>query len=114
MRALNDKFFKEFLSGGKYSGLVERVHYDKDLDLEFRGNYINIYYQGHSILKLGQSGAIEIDKAFTENGCNKLPKKIPDITNYLKLVPFIKDNVSCHSHENDAGERISKKNRELD
>lgn len=115
-RALSDNFLHDLNpeEGGKYGELVKRVRRDKDLDLEFRGNYINIYYQGHSIQKLTQNGIIEIDKAFTENGLHKLPEKIPDVDSYINLLPCLKDNISCHSKENEEGKRISKNNRELE
>ena len=50
-RALSDEFLCKLNpeKGGIYGPLVNRVRRDKDLDLEFRGNYINIYYQGHNI-----------------------------------------------------------------
>ena len=87
MRALSPKFLHDLNPEevGKYGELIKRVRRDKDLDLEFRGNYINIYYQGHSILLLGENGAIEIDKAFTEDGLHKLPEKIPDVDSYINL-----------------------------
>lgn len=114
MRALSLDFFHQLEEGGKYGDLVKRVRRDKDLDLEFRGSYINVYYQGHSILLLRQNGAIEIDEAFTENGLKQLPKKISGINTYLDLLPYIKDNVSCHVREDDAGNIVSKRNRELE
>ena len=116
MRALSPKFLHDLNpeEGGKYGELVKRVRRDKDLDLEFRGDYINIYYQGHSILLLKQYGAIEIGKAFTEDGLHELPEKILDVESYIKLLPFLKDNISCHLKENKEGRRISKNSRELE
>jgi len=116
MRALSPKFLHDLNpeEGGKYGELVKRVRRDKDLDLEFRGNYINIYYQGHSILLLRQNGAIEIDKAFTEDGLHKISEEIADVGSFIKQLPFLKDNISCHSKENEEGGRISKHNRELE
>ncbi len=116
MRALSPKFLHDLNPEevGKYGELIKRVRRDKDLDLEFRGNYINIYYQGHSILLLRQNGALEIDKAFTEDGLHKLPEKIPDVDSYINLLPYLKDNISCHFKENEEGKRISKNNRELE
>ncbi len=117
MRALSPKFLHDLNpEEGKYGEIVKRVRRDKDLDLEFRGNYINIYYQGHSILLLRQNGAIEIDEAFTKNGLHKdkLPKEILDVDSYINLLPYLKDNISCHFKENEEGLRISKNNRELE
>jgi hypothetical protein len=114
MRALSPKFLHDLNpeEGGKYGEIVKRVRRDKDLDLEFRGNYINIYYQGHIVLLLRQNGSIELDESFTKNGFNKLPAKIPNISKYLELLPYIKDNVACHLQKNNAGKTISKQNRE--
>ncbi len=108
---------KEFLcklnpeKGGIYGPLVSRVRRDKDLDLEFRGNYINIYYQGHSILKLYQSGGIDISEVFTRNlaGFPKSLKTSEEVDKYLELLPNIKDNVT-YRDEN----RRSSKSRELE
>jgi len=116
-RALSEKFFHDLNpeEGGKYGQLVKRVRRDKDLDLEFRGDYIDIYFQGHMILKLKQNGAIkEIDKAFTVDGLTRLPEKIADVDSYISLLPYLKDNVSCHSKETEKGKRVSKRNRELE
>lgn len=115
-RALSEEFFHDLNpeEGGKYGELVKRVRLDKDLDLEFRGNYINVYYQGHNILLLRQNGATKIDKAFTVDGLHQLPEKIADVDSYIKLLPYLKDNISCHSKENEKGKRISKNNRELE
>jgi len=101
MRALGGGFFDDLGPEGKFGKLVERVRRDKDLDLEFRGDYINIYYQGHSILNLKENGNISINKAFKENGFHKILENISDIDHYLKLLPCIKDNVSCYTKRGD-------------
>jgi len=112
-RALSDGFITK-LKGGIYRSIVERVRLDKDLDMEFRGTYINIYFQGHSILNLKQSGSITIDKKFLRDVEEKVPtalKTEEDVTTYLKLLPIIKDNVTyCPV---DVGSRSSK-SRELE
>lgn len=116
MRALNDEFFKKFMPGGMYSKLVDRVRHDKDLDLEFRGDYINIYYQGHSILNLKQSGKIIIDAEFRLKIEDRIPDKMKtkdDVNKYIELIPYIKDNVVYRPRENSEGKRISD-SRELE
>ena len=73
--------------------------------MQFRRAYINIYYQGHSILKMWQSGRFEISAVFTRNLID-MPESllgIEDVAKYLELVPKIKDNVSCR----DVGARSS-------
>lgn len=51
MRKLSGEFLGE-LKDGFLKELVTTVQNDRDLDLEIRDNYINIYYKGHSLLKL--------------------------------------------------------------
>jgi len=94
-RALPDEFIRE-LKDGIYKPLVQRVRLDKDLDMEFRGTYINIYYQGHSILNLKKNGNITIDKKFQRGIEGKIPKAFrtrEDMDAYLELLPKIKYSV---------------------
>jgi len=112
-RALSDEFIRE-LKDGIYKPLVQRVQLDKDLDMEFRGTYINIYYQGHSILNLKKNGNITIDKKFQRGIEGKIPKAFDtseDVNTYLELLPQIKDSVVYCPQEK--GERSSK-SRELE
>ncbi len=114
-RALSDGFTNE-LKDGKYKNLVQRVRLDKDLDMEFRGTYINIYYQGHSILNLKKSGSFTIEKKFKRGIEGKIPEAlntIEDVNTYLELLPQIKDNVVYRRQENGEDERVSQK-RELE
>jgi len=114
-RALSDEFMRE-LKDGIYHPLVQRVRLDKDLDIEFRGSYINIYYQGHSIMNLKKNGNVVIDKKFQRGIEGKIPKAFEtseDVNAYLKLLPQIKDNVVYRPQENGEGERASK-SRELE
>jgi len=112
-RALSDEFMKE-LKDGVYHPIVQRVRLDKDLDMESRGTYLNIYYQGHSILNLKKNGSITIDKKFLRGVEERVPssfKTNEDVNAYLESLPRIKDNVTyCPS---EAGDRSSK-SRELE
>jgi len=82
--------------------------------MEFRGTYLNIYYQGHSILNLNKNGCITIDRKFLRGVEQKVPsalKTSEDVNAYLEVLPHIKDNVTyCPS---EAGIRSSK-SRELE
>ena len=112
-RALSDEFIRE-LKNGIYKPLVQRVRLDKDLDMEFRGTYISIYYQGHSILNLKKNGNITIDKKFQRGIEGKIPKALntnEDVNTYLELLPQIKDRIVYCPQEK--GERSSK-SRELE
>ena len=46
----------ECLQHGFLAPLRERVLLDKDLDLEIRDKYLNIYFKGNSLLRLAEAG----------------------------------------------------------
>jgi len=102
-RALPSAFMQELREGGKYRPLVEAVHNDKDLNMEFRGSnernkeYINIYCKGNNILKLHLDGHFEIDLALTTD--LDVPLSLVNeetIGGYLELLPKIKDKVTTY------------------
>jgi hypothetical protein len=66
-RTLSDSFIKT-LKTGFLRGLLAEVHADKDLNLEIRHDYINVYYKGNSLLRLtkkaGNAYRVEIDPKF--------------------------------------------------
>ena len=95
-RHLSDSFLKE-LKDGIYQPIVQRARLDKDLDMEFRGTYLNIYYQGHSILNLKNNGSIKINSKFLRGIEAKVPSSLKtgdDVRRYLGLLPNIKDNAT--------------------
>jgi len=112
-RALSNDFLRD-LKDSIYQPIVQRVRSDKDLDIEFRGTYLNIYFQGHSILNLKKNGGITIDKKFLRGIDERVPvsfKTSEDVNIYLESLPKIKDNVTyCPTEQ---GEKSSK-SRELE
>jgi len=112
-RALSEDFLRKFKEG-IYHPLVQRIRQDKDLDMEFRGTYINVYYQGHNILNLKRNGSVTIDNKFQRDIEEQIPKVFKTSENldtYLKLLPKIKDNVAYLPQE--TGVRSSR-SRELE
>ncbi len=108
-RALSEPFFEQF-KDGIFKPLVDRVRLDKDLDLEFRGTKINVYYQGHSILNLDNNGNVKIDPEFKRNLDNS-PEKLKnknDVSLFLAQIPQIKDNVVYRPQEITENKRISR------
>ena len=66
-RQISEKMLNAFLSG-ELSSLLEAVKKDDTLDLELRGDSVNIYYRGGSIFKIEEinnSFSISFD---TSNG----------------------------------------------
>lgn len=54
MHKLSERFIGD-LTGVMLHSLTEAVRQDKDLNLEIRENYLNIYYKGHSLLRLQET-----------------------------------------------------------
>jgi hypothetical protein len=96
MRKLSTQFMSALQDDKFLAPLVNEVIYDKDLDLQIRKEYLNIYYKGNSLLKLSRKGAqykVEIDRKF----CTGLyvpstldPGKVAD---FLALIPALKVNI---------------------
>ena len=99
MRTLSDNYLHD-LKSGFLSGLMTQVHQDRDLDLEIRQDYVNIYFKGNSLLKLRQIRPsryrIDIHPKFTQNMA--FPDLIDEATTYFFLaqVPQIKENIIQH------------------
>lgn len=68
-----------------YEQIIEYANNPKnELDIQFRGDYINIYYLGGSLLKLKTNGSIVFDKNYFYRP-TKEDLRISDIEKLLKL-----------------------------
>lgn len=97
MRKLSNTFMQA-LTSGVLAGLVTRVRQDKDLDLEIRDGYLNIYYKGNSLLKLDElaSNRYRMDVHPKFIGGLALPSYLDDETttnSFLQAIPILKDNI---------------------
>jgi hypothetical protein len=89
------------LTSGFLSGLIHGVRVDKDLDLEIRDGYFNIYYKGNSLLKLDERAAnryrVAVHPKFTDS--LMLPEYLVDeatTASFLQGVPLLKENIIKH------------------
>jgi len=76
MRELHPAFMDD-LQAGRLRALLERVRLDCTLDLEIRKDYLNIYYRGGNLLRLGRRG-----RAYTARFDKKYARGAP-----LPVVP---------------------------
>jgi hypothetical protein len=97
MRKLSDTFLAN-LTTGFLAPLAELARQDKDLDLEIRDNYLNIYYKGNSLLQLAERTPghypLSLHEKFTRG--LDLPAALTgaqEVEQYLLAVPGIKDNI---------------------
>jgi len=97
MRKLSDNFMTA-LTSGFLSGLTRKVRHDKDLDLEIRENYLNIYYKGNSLLKLDEQASgryrVGLHQKFS-NGLT-LPTHLMDeatTDGFLQGIPLLKERI---------------------
>jgi hypothetical protein len=103
-RALSEEFIKQLSAGGRYHQLVELVHKNKDLHLEFKGNLdlannkgcipkdeaIIILYKGNRVLTLHREGEVEVTPVFVEGLKGKgLPASLYTETDLIKFIEFV-------------------------
>ncbi len=100
MRGLS-KTFLYCLKSGFLSPLTDQVKRDHDLNLEIREGYINIYYKGNSLLRLVDTGSLICYKAeshpkFLEGICIPLELTEDSISEFIKAIPYLKENIIRH------------------
>ena len=110
-RCLNDNFMND-LKHGILINLLERVVKDSTIDLQMRGNSIDIYYRGgvilHLVQKIDTYNATINPKYFGEEPVIPFENKIKtkeDIQDWIKKVPEIKQARDFHYGKNNAAER---------
>jgi hypothetical protein len=110
-RSLNNSFMKD-LKNGILSSLLERVIKDSTIDLQMRGDSIDIYYRGGVILHLVQNvnkyKATINKKYFGDESVVELKEQITtkeDIQEWIKNIPFIKEARDFHYGTNNTAER---------
>lgn len=80
MRALSETFMRDLLADdGVLHPLLERIRQDDTLMLAIREDYINIYYRGGNILKVGKQRAGLYYTHFNEKGYNTQGASMPEI-----------------------------------
>jgi hypothetical protein len=99
-RALPADFLGD-LKHGVLAPLLERVLADRDLILELRGDYVDIYFKGQCLLQIEQVGSgykcttHEKFRASLDDFCRKI-SSADDSEAILKCFPVLKDNISRH------------------
>ncbi len=110
------EFFND-LKDGRLRPLTSRVRSDDTLLLAFRGNSINIYYRGGSILRLTSGDRIRnytahFDRNYANGSTNSffdnLPKVIvteADCVTWLEAIPMLKEIMNSFFAEHPKSER---------
>jgi hypothetical protein len=97
MRKLSPSFLQN-LKTGFLSGIVRTVKDDHDLNLEIRDNYINLYYKGHSLLRISETRTLQyrvnVDRKFRDG--LDLPTRLDNIDSvnqFIRTIPTLKQNI---------------------
>jgi hypothetical protein len=97
MRGLSPTFMYELQDNGMLAGLRKRVIADKDLDLQIREGYLNIYYKGSALLKLTElpSSRYRVDIHAKFLGDLDLPDISDEATaqRFLDAIPQLKQAI---------------------
>jgi hypothetical protein len=92
------KTFLNCLKTGFLAEITERVKSDRDLSLDIRDSYINVYFKGNSLLRLMDTGSLihykaEIEEKFLEGINLSLDFNEETVPLFIKSIPFIKENI---------------------
>ena len=74
-RGIHKADFFSSLKSGNLSKMIEIIRNDKDLDLQIREDYLNIYYMGGNIAKVNSENSIEFDKFYFYLDMKTIPTK---------------------------------------
>lgn len=96
MRGLNRTFLQD-LQSGSLRPLLDRVHLDRTLCLELRDDYLNVYYRGGNLLRLGTAGdgyVAVFDVKYAKGAPLELPNSSvrdpDDVAAWLHAMPGLK------------------------
>ena len=110
-RSLNEKFIDD-LQNGILTNLLDRVHKDSTIDLQMRGDSIDIYYRGGVILHLKQTADSYLasinPKYFGDEEVINFKEKIIDIDDmqdWITKVSKIKEARDFHYGVKNTAER---------
>lgn len=114
MRKLSDQFMYD-LQEGFLAPLLQRVKADHTLCLEIRKDYINVYYRGGNLLKLGEIDngyEAEFDEEFfkydNSRSTPKRPSKfltVTDVNDWVDSIPLFKQAMDLHHGKEPKEER---------
>lgn len=100
-RALKPRF-KQDLQKGILSPLLELVLKDRDLLLEIRSGYIDLYFKGNGLIKIAAPNAnsseyvVSTHEKFANNFSRMPLKTEQDVENLMAKLPGIKHRISIH------------------
>ena len=112
MRSLNSKFIDD-LKQGVLSPLLDAVKSDKSLCLELRGDSVNVYYRGGSLMKItqyAQSYTASFDENYFRSGKQAHLRSLEirrqeDVEKWLELSPQFKHAMDCYFGRHQWNER---------
>jgi hypothetical protein len=92
----------ECLQYGFLTGLTKGAAQDKDLNLEIRDNYLNIYFKGSSLLRLEERrpGVYQpyVDAKYLDDMTLADFVDAHSVGDFLDKIPILKENVIRHGH----------------
>lgn len=105
-RKITNEMLEAFLHGELHS-LLEAVKKDDTLDLELRGDSVNIYYRGGSLFKITEKNGkyiVFFNKKYCLTG-NSVLEEYPDVKTAVYNIPFYKQAMDWWFHAHPKYER---------
>lgn len=87
-RGIHNQKFLDSLKTGNLSKMLTVINADKDLDVQVRNDYMNVYYRGGNIARVKSENSVEFDEFYFYLEMRTKPKK--DIEKDFKIVNVLK------------------------
>jgi hypothetical protein len=99
-RALNPFFMSALQEPAQLLPLLDRVRRDRDLMMEIREDYFNIYHKGHNVVRVSYNGGkytAEYTPKFWKSATPSTLTPIGHVQQLLEAIPHIKDHIALHA-----------------
>src|SRR5271157_1146859 len=95
IRKLSNNFMDAFENNDELHPILRRVWEDDTLDMEIRGEYVNIYYRGGNLIRIEMKNnefKFHFDREYDKNNqLNSLPAETAKVNEWIARIPLIKD-----------------------
>ena len=93
----SERWNKTLNNNGPLKDFIDEVRKDKDLILQIRGDYFNVYYKGGNLVKVNSENSFEFDSNYFKGNPELVDSEIKRKDSRKKLLSWLKSKRDYHS-----------------